>query len=79
MSEGDAVYEGQIIAELDHSTVDYNIRLKEASLSQSNTQNSYNVKDAEKTYNDFKETLDAGKKHKFDECSKSKRFGKTGL
>ena len=61
ISEGDAVYEGQIIAELDHSTVDYNIRLKEASLSQSNTQNSYNVKDAEKTYNDFKETLDAGK------------------
>lgn len=61
VSEGDTVYEGQIIAELDHSTVDYNIKLKEASLSQSNTQNSYNVKDAEKTYYDFKETLDAGK------------------
>lgn len=57
---GDSVEKGQPIAQLDTQAILYNISLKEASLSATQTANSYNVKDAQLTYDNYKTAVDSG-------------------
>ncbi|MCM1468217.1 MAG: HlyD family secretion protein, partial [Alistipes sp.] len=60
VEEGDNVKEGDVIAILDSDVLQQNIDLSEVSLSTTELSNYYNVRDAQKSYNDFKSSLDAG-------------------
>lgn len=60
VEEGDFVKTGDVIAVLDSDALQQNIELSEVSLSTSELSNYYNVRDAQKSYNDFKANLDAG-------------------
>lgn len=60
VEEGDSVKEGDVIAVLDSDALQQNIDLSEVSLSTSELSNYYNIRDAQKSYNDFKSSLDAG-------------------
>ncbi len=60
VEEGDSVKTGDVIAVLDSDALQQNIELSEVSLSTSELSNYYNVRDAQKSYNDYKANLDAG-------------------
>ena len=60
VEEGDVVQEGDIIARLDTSTLEYNIARQEISLASTETSNRYNLQDAQRNYANYKEALDAG-------------------
>lgn len=60
VEEGDEVKAGDVIAVLDSSDVEYNIRLKEASMRATDTSNYYSVKDSQTALEQYQETLDAG-------------------
>lgn len=57
---GDRVEQGQTIALLDTEALQYNISLKEASLSAAQTTNRYNIQDAQRTYENYKAAVDSG-------------------
>ena len=60
VKEGDEVTQGEILAILDSSSVEYSIRLQEATLSQSNTSSYYSIKDAETSYENYKQAVEEG-------------------
>lgn len=60
VEEGDSVKEGDVIAILDSDMLQQNIDLSEVSLSTAELSNYFNIRDAQKSYNDFKSSLDAG-------------------
>lgn len=60
VEEGDTVKTGDVIAVLDSDVLRQNIDLSEVSLSATELSNFYNLRDAQKSYNDFKSSLDAG-------------------
>ena len=60
VSEGDAVKAGDVIAVLDDTAVRQNIAKAEVSLSSSQTSRAYSVSDAQRNYDNYKETLDQG-------------------
>ncbi len=60
VEEGDTVKAGDVIAVIDDTTVRQNIAKYEVSLSTSKTSNAYNISDAQRNYDNYKETLDRG-------------------
>ena len=60
VEKGDKVKEGDVIAKLDTTTVDYNIELQEATLEATKKSNKYNISDAKRGYKNYKETIDSG-------------------
>ncbi len=60
VKKGDKVKEGDIIAKLDTTTIDYNIKLQEANLKTTKESNKYNISDAKRGYENYKETIDQG-------------------
>lgn len=60
VDEGDEVKEGDIIATLDSSNLEYTISLKEAAMSLSDLSSVYNMRDARKALEDYKTALDNG-------------------
>lgn len=60
VEEGDTVEEGDVIATLDTSDVEYSIAQMEATLASTQTANEYNIKDAQTNYDNAKEALDSG-------------------
>lgn len=60
VEEGDEVKEGDIIAVLDSSNLEYTIELKEAALDITDLTNMYNKRDAQKAYDDYKTCIDNG-------------------
>lgn len=60
VEEGDTVEEGDVLATLDTSDVEYTIAQKEAALASTQTTNEYNIKDAQTNYDNAKEALDSG-------------------
>ncbi len=60
VTEGDEVSKGDVIARLDTSTVEYNIAVQEAQLDSAKTSNAYNIADAQRTYENYKEAVDSG-------------------
>lgn len=60
VEKGDKVKAGQVIARLDTTNIDYNIRLQEATLKTTKKSNKYNISDAKRGYENYKETIDKG-------------------
>ena len=60
VEKGDKVSAGDVIAKLDTTAVENNIALKEAALSTTDATAGYNVKDAQKAYDDYKYGIDNG-------------------
>lgn len=60
VEKGDKVKAGQVIARLDTTNIDYNIRLQEATLKTTKKSNQYNISDAKRGYENYKETIDKG-------------------
>lgn len=60
VAEGDTVKAGDVIATLDDTAVRQNIAKQEVSLSSSKTNNAYSISDAQRNYDNYKETLDKG-------------------
>lgn len=60
VEEGDSVKAGDVIAVIDSSSVEQNITKTELSLSTSEISNSYNISDAQRNYDNYKEALDSG-------------------
>ena len=60
VEKGDKVKAGDVIAKLDTTTVDYNIELQEATLEATKKSNKYNISDAKRGYENYKETVDSG-------------------
>jgi RND family efflux transporter MFP subunit len=60
VDEGDEVKEGDVIAVLDSSTLEYTISLKEAALDITDLNNLYNRRDAQKAYDDYKAGIENG-------------------
>ena len=60
VEKGDKVKAGDVIAKLDTTNVDYNIELQEASLEATKKSNKYNISDAKRGYENYKETIDSG-------------------
>lgn len=58
--EGDEVKTGDVLAQLDDTTVRDNITVSEAQLSNSDLQNYYAVRDAKKAYEDYRNNLENG-------------------
>lgn len=58
--EGDSVKAGDVLAQIDDSTIRQNIALKEAALSNTELSNYYSIRDARKSYEDYKTALDNG-------------------
>lgn len=56
--EGDEVKEGDVLAILDSSAVEDSIALKESSLDATETSYAYNIRDAKRSYEDYKYTVD---------------------
>ena len=60
VEKGDKVKARQVIARLDTTNIDYNIRLQEATLKTTKKSNQYNISDAKRGYENYKETIDKG-------------------
>ena len=60
VEKGNKVKAGQVIARLDTTNIDYNIRLQEATLKTTKKSNQYNISDAKRGYENYKETIDKG-------------------
>lgn len=60
VEKGDKVKAGQVIARLDTTNIDYNISLQEATLKTTKKSNKYNISDAKRGYENYKETIDKG-------------------
>lgn len=60
VEKGDKLKAGQVIARLDTTNIDYNIRLQEATLKTTKKSNQYNISDAKRGYENYKETIDKG-------------------
>ena len=60
VKKGDEVTQGQILAVLDSSAVEYSIKLQEATIGQSGTSSYYSIKDAETSYENYKKTVEGG-------------------
>ncbi len=60
VKKGDKVKAGDVIARLDTTTIDYNIKLQEANLKTTKESNKYNISDAKRGYENYKETVDQG-------------------
>ncbi len=60
VKKGDEVTQGQILAKLDSSAVEYSIKLQEATLGQSGTSSYYSIRDAETSYQNYKKTVEEG-------------------
>lgn len=60
VDEGDEVKEGDVIATLDSSNLEYTISLREAALNLSDLSSVYNKRDAKKALEDYKTALDNG-------------------
>lgn len=60
VKKGDKVKAGDIIAKLDTTTIDYNIKLQEANLKSAKQSNKYNISDAKRGYENYKDTIDQG-------------------
>ncbi len=60
VKKGDKVKAGDIIARLDTTTIDYNIKLQEANLKTTKKSNKYNISDAKRGYENYKDTIDQG-------------------
>ena len=60
VEKGDKVKKGDVIAKLDTTDIDYNIELQEANLKATKKSNKYNISDAKRGYENYKETLDKG-------------------
>lgn len=59
VEEGDKVCAGDIIAVLDSSSAEYTIDLREASLRATQANYNYAISDAQRAYDNYKETLDS--------------------
>lgn len=75
--EGDEVREGDVLAQLDDSTIRHNISLKEASLSNTELSNYYTVRDARKNYDDYKSSLDNNENSTLNQAKSSLDNAKT--
>lgn len=60
VKKGDKVKAGDVIAKLDTTTIDDNIALQEANIAASEKSNKYNISDAKRNYDNYKETIDSG-------------------
>ena len=60
VKKGDKVKAGDVIAKLDTTTIDYNIKLQEANLKSAKQSNKYNISDAKRGYENYKDTIDQG-------------------
>ncbi len=60
VKKGDKVKAGDVIARLDTTTIDYNIKLQEANLKSAKQSNKYNISDAKRGYENYKDTIDQG-------------------
>lgn len=60
VKEGDTVHKGDMIAQIDTTSVEQNITKTEISLTTTRTSNSYNISDAKRNYSNYKEALDEG-------------------
>lgn len=60
VDEGDFVKEGDVIAILDSDSIEQTIEMREAALSITEKSNYYSQRDAQKAYEDYKESVDAG-------------------
>ena len=60
VKKGDKVKAGDVIARLDTTTIDYNIKLQEANLKTTKNSNKYNISDAKRGYENYKDTIDQG-------------------
>ncbi len=60
VKKGDKVKAGDVIAKLDTTTIDYNIKLQEANLKTTKKSNKYNISDAKRGYENYKDTIDQG-------------------
>ena len=60
VEKGDKVKASQVIARLDTTAIDYNIRLQEATLKTTKKSNKYNISDAKRGYENYKETIEKG-------------------
>lgn len=58
VKKGDKVKAGDVIAKLDTTAIDYNIKLQEANLKTTKKSNKYNISDAKRGYENYKETID---------------------
>ena len=58
VKKGDKVKAGDVIAKLDTTAIDYNIQLQEANLKTTKKSNKYNISDAKRGYENYKETID---------------------
>ena len=60
VKNGDKVKTGDVIAELDTTAIDYNIKLQEANLETAKRNNKFNISDAKHGYESYKESIDRG-------------------
>ena len=60
VKNGDKVKAGDVIAELDTTAIDYNIKLQEANLETAKRNNKFNISDAKHGYESYKESIDRG-------------------
>lgn len=60
VKKGDKVKAGDVIAKLDTTAIDDNIALQEANLALTKKNNKYNIADAKRGYENYKETIDSG-------------------
>lgn len=60
VKKGDKVKVGDVIARLDTTAIDDNIALQEANLALTKKNNKYNIADAKRGYENYKETIDGG-------------------
>ena len=60
VKKGDKVKAGDVIVKLDTTSIDDNIALQEANLSTTQKSNKYNIADAKRNYENYKETIDSG-------------------
>lgn len=60
VKEGDSVKAGDVIAILDSSDIEKNIKMKETAMSSSDISDTYNLNSARKSYEDFKNGIDSG-------------------
>lgn len=79
VDEGDEVKKGDVIATLDASNLEFTISLKEAALNLSDLSTVYNKRDAQKAYDDFKNSLDNGENAQLLSAQASLTNAKTGL
>lgn len=60
VKKGDKVKAGDVIAKLDTTAIDDNIALQEANIALTQKSNKYNIADAKRNYENYKETIDSG-------------------